>query len=184
MAKNKTEEKLIAKLEKTQVKTRGSKTASLEQNHTASKAETSQMLANILYWRGYEIVKSDEECAERLTEFFERIIETGEIPTVEKMSLALGTTRKTVHEWENRGDSRGDLIKKAKEVLASFDAEMAANGKIDRSVYIFRSKNFFGMKDVQDVVITPNNPLGNGKSAEELQEAYLESIGGDVIVQD
>ena len=34
---------------------------------------------------------------------------------------------------------------------------MVTEGKINPVVYIFRAKNYFGMKDQQDLVLTPNN---------------------------
>ncbi len=39
-------------------------------------------------------------------------------------------------------------------------------------------KNFFGMKDQTDVVITPNNPLGDTPSEDELRKR----IASDVII--
>ena len=42
-----------------------------------------------------------------------------------------------------------DIVKKAKDLIATYDATFAQNGKQNSAVYIFRSKNFYGMKDVQ-----------------------------------
>lgn len=157
---------------------RGSKSASVEANLSASKDEVRQIMSNVLYWYKREIVKSDEECAERLDEFFSHCNETGEIPTVEKMCLSLGTDRATVWEWQNKGvhgPGRANMIKKAKEIMAGIDAELVQTGKIPQVVYIFRGKNYYGMKDQTDVVITPNQPMGEQKSAEELAE-YVDSL--------
>jgi len=157
---------------------RGSKSASVEKTTTASKDEIKQILQNSLYWYKREIVKSDEECADRLNEFFIHVADTGEIPTVEKMCLALGTTRGTVWEWEQGrlGQARADMIKKAKEILASLDAELVSRGKIPQVTYIFRAKNFFGMKDQQDYVITPNNPLGSGAEPKQIADKYQATL--------
>lgn len=157
---------------------RGSKSASIEKTMTANKDEIKEILKNSLYWYKREIVKSDEECAERLNEYFARLAETGEIPTVEKMCLALGTTRTTVWEWEqgNKGQGRSNMIKKAKEILASLDAELVARGKIPQITYIFRAKNFFGMKDQQEYVLTPNNPLGQEGDSATMAKKYKEAL--------
>ena len=157
-------------------KKRGSKSASIEATTTATNEEISEMLANSLYWYKRECVKTDEECAERLNEFFERVQATGEIPTVEKMCLALGTVRKVVWDWEHgsKGQIRSDMIKKAKEILAAMDAELVSRGKIPQVTYIFRAKNFFGMSDQTQLVITPNNTMGDQSSAEQLAEAYVD----------
>lgn len=151
----------IATRQTKEVKKRGSKSASVEKNCTATTDEIKQIIGNSLYWFNYPIVKSDEECAERLNEFFKHCNETGEIPTVEKMCLALGTIRQTVWKWENGelGSVRSDMIKRAKEILASVDAELVSTGKLPQITYIFRSKNFFGLTDKQELVVTPNNPM-------------------------
>lgn len=146
---------------------------SVEKHLTATNAEIKESLSNILYWRKHEAVKTDEECAERLDEFFTRMNETGEIPTVEKMALALGVSRQAVWQWETGlygTPERQKMIKKAKEILAALDAELVSKGKIPQVTYIFRAKNFYGMRDQAEVVITPNNPLGSETSAEEIQK--------------
>ena len=105
--------------------------------------------------------KNDEELCERLDWFFQTCQETQQLPTVEKMCLALSMPRSTVFDWE-AGNTRGlgpdtsDIIKKAKNLIASMDAELAQEGKIQPVVYMFRAKNYYGMKDQQDVVVTPN----------------------------
>ena len=45
--------------------------------------------------------------------------------------------------------------------------------------YIFRAKNFFGMRDQQEVVLTPNtSPLGEQQDTEALKQKYLENTYG------
>ena len=167
------------RIARTAILPRGSKSASVEATTTATREDIKQITGNILYWYKRDIVKTDEECAERLDEFFKHVNETGEIPTVEKMCLALGTTRKVVWDWETgktHGGRRAAMIQKAKEILAAIDAELVSHGKIPQVTYIFRSKNFFGMRDQTDVVITPNNPLGEGSTAEELQKRITDGV--------
>lgn len=163
-------------------KKRGSKSASIEATTTATNEEIKQIMTNVLYWYKREIVKTDEECADRLNEFFKRLNDTGEVPTVEKMCLALGTTRTTVWEWEKGrlGPARSNMIKKAKEILAALDAELVSKGKIPQITYIFRAKNFFGLSDKQELVLTPNQPLGADSDPAELQKR----IEGSVIMEE
>ena len=75
---------------------------------------------------------------------------------------------------------RMDLIKKAKGFIASFESEMVTEGKINPVVYIFRAKNYFGMKDQQEVVLTPNQPLGDSPDQKQLEER----IAGSVVVEE
>lgn len=143
-------------------KKRGSKSASIEATTTATSEEISEIIQNSYKWFNYPEVKTEDECAERLNLFFAECAKTGEIPTVEKMCLALGTYRKKVWDWENGvgvTSSWCNMIKKAKQILASMDAELVSRNKIPQVTYIFRAKNFYGMQDKQEVVLTPNNPL-------------------------
>ena len=50
------------------------------------------------------------------------------------------------------------------------------NGKINPVSGIFLMKNNFGYADKQEVVLTPNNPLGDTTPVAELEEKYLESV--------
>ena len=72
------------------------------------------------------------------------------------------------------------MIYKAKEILAGIDAKLVSMGKIPQVTYIFRAKNFFGMKDQQDLVVTPAQPLGDSPDQKQLEER----IAGSVVVED
>ena len=161
-------------------KNRGAPPVQALENRVAS-ADVQKSLKSVLRWYGRDFVKTDEECAERLQEFFQVLSETGELPSVEKMALALGTTRQSIWNWENGikcSPARQQMIKQAKEMLAAMDADLVSNNKIPQVTYIFRAKNFFGMKDQTDVVITPNNPIG----AEVPEEELRKRIAGDVVI--
>ena len=54
------------------------------------------------------------------------------------------------------------------------DAELVSRGKIPQVTYIFRAKNFFGMKDQTDLVVAPANPLGDISDAETIKDKYAE----------
>lgn len=150
---------------------------------TGAKSEDiSRCIRNCMTFYGLPIVKSDEECRERLEWFFDTCGQTGQLPTVEKMVMSLGAVKSTVFNWEN-GDGcsqvRMNLIKKAKEFIASFESEMVTEGKINPVVYIFRAKNYFGMKDQQDVVLKPENPLGETVDQARLEATIIQE--SDVI---
>ena len=57
--------------------------------------------------------------------------------------------------------------------------DYAQNGKINPVAAIFLMKNHFGYQDKQEVVLTPNNQLGEAASPEELQQKYIESSASD-----
>ena len=143
----------------------------------AKSEDITRCIRNCLMFYDKPIVKSDEECRQRLYEFFDVCGETGQLPTVEKMVMALGAVKSTVWQWENGNGcsaTRTNLIKKAKEFIASFEAEMVTEGKINPVVYIFRAKNYFGMKDQQDVVVSPREPLGATMDLSQLESTIVE----------
>lgn len=136
-------------------------------------------LTPVLYW--YELgvrekCMTDDEIEDRTIFFFQRCAETGERPTVEKYALALGYTRKALSDWENgyrQSARRADIIKSAKENLAAFDADLASSGKMNPVPYIFRAKNYYGMKDQTDIAIEPKQSISDA-SAEEIATKYQE----------
>ena len=144
----------------------------------------SQTLTQILKWFNMPKVKTDEELEERIIFFFETCIKTGEMPTWEKLALACGVHRGTLWEWESGGKGstprRADLLKKAKEFMASYDAEIVANNKMPPVAYIFRAKNYYGMKDQVDYTITPKHQIGEVASVEEIAKR----IEGAVVIED
>ena len=148
-----------------------------------TKAEDiKRIMKDCLMFYDKPLVSSDEECRERLEWFFDTCGETGQLPTIEKMIMALGATKSTVWNWENGmgcSAERMNIIKKAKEFIASFESAMVTEGKINPVVYIFRAKNYFGMKDQQDIVVKPDNPLGDYQSPEELAKRIDGSVAED-----
>ncbi len=180
MAKNKPNDKLVEQGEQIVKKKRGSKSASLAHNTSAKADDIRRIGASLLKWYNMEKAVTDEEIRERLEMYFVETLKAGEIPTVEEMSLALGYPRQTIWRWEvgeeGSTPARRDLIKKAKELLASFDAKMVQEGKINPVTYIFRAKNYFGLKDQQEYVLTPNNPLGDIKDSGEIRQRLSDGV--------
>lgn len=47
---------------------------------------------------------------------------------------------------------------------------------INPVVYFFRAKNYFGMKDQQDVVIRPESPLGDTVDRDRLEATIVQEL--------
>lgn len=134
----------------------------------------------VTYFQGLPMVQTDVDVANRLNMFFDRCHETGEAPTVEKMCLALGTYYVKVNEWEHNrrlrpgmSQATTEMIRKAKQMIAAYDAELVMSGQLNATAYFFRSKNYYGMKDQVEQVIT----------SKEIEQTYedLEKRYGEVI---
>lgn len=125
------------------------------------KQLVSTLLNQVLVEYKQPKVKSDEELEQRLNDYFMRCANTGQVPTVEEMAMSTGYTQATIWDWEmgrRKGfsNSTAEIIKKAKEFLKTFDAKMVISGKLNFLAYCFRAKNYYGMVDKQEMVLTPN----------------------------
>lgn len=60
-------------------------------------------------------------------------------------------------------------------MIAAFDAELAVRGLINPVVYIFRGKNYYGMRDQQDVSVTHTARVEDGLTQEEIRRRLLEN---------
>ena len=95
---------------------------------------------------------------------------------------AIGIDKNTAWDWANRtmgNPARSTFIKKVQQVCALYREGLMEDGKVNPVTGIFWQKNYDGMKDQQEVVLTPNqNPLGEQKDAESLKQKYLENTYG------
>ncbi len=120
----------------------------------------------------------------RLEEYFTLCATNDMRPNVPSMALSLGIDRRTLWKWAN-GDGKGknseirDTIKRAYALLNILIEEYMQTGKINPVSGIFLMKNNFGYADKQEVVLTPNNPLEDQTSNEELEQRYLESVADE-----
>ena len=92
--------------------------------------------------------------------------------------LAIGIDKETAWNWLNRASTNPllvDFIKKVQKICSVYRENLMSDGKVNPVTGIFWQKNYDGMKDQQEVVLTPNNPLGEQKDAEELSRKYLET---------
>lgn len=166
------------------VKKKRGNSFSIEDNMTATSDEISRAIVNATRYISATPCKDDDEVAERINQFFDDCAMRGVIPKWESLALSLGVTRATAWNWATgKGCSavRTRMMQRAKDILSAIDAELVATGKIPQVVYIFRAKNFYDMRDQQDVVVTANNPLGDAEDTKSLTEKYstLIEIGED-----
>lgn len=130
-------------------------------------------------------MREPEQVSERIRQYFGICIEDDMKPSVAGMACAFGVDRKTIWAWANGVDSAyippqsRNYIKKAYQNLNAQMEDYMQNGKINPVAGIFLMKNNMGYQDKQEVVLTPNNQLGEAASAEELQQKYIEAAASD-----
>lgn len=140
-----------------------------------------QLLEHAFKYWNVPTAKTDEEIQERIKFYFSDCHNAGVRPTLEGCALAIGITTQTFKRWAD-GESkleldRYDLAKRVRTVLAYFDAELFMNGKLNPVAYIFRSKNFYGMKDQVETIVKKDDPLGETKTESEIMKV----IDADVV---
>ena len=138
---------------------------------TEDKGAIQAVLSETLQWydRGQDRPKTDEEIYQRTREYLQSCIDRGQRPTVENYCLSLGYARQTVGEWRNGHNcsaSRMDVIKNAFDCFAAFDAGMATRGDLNPILYFFRAKNYYAMRDQQDIILTPNAGISDETAAD------------------
>lgn len=149
---------------------------SIANGDTERNKEIARCVGNLSKYLGRKPPVSDEQCAERINEYFRDCQTNHMTPTVEGMSLAIGVVRKTVWEWENGVNctpTKRDIIRQAKEILSALDAELVANNKIPQVVYIFRAKNYYGMSDQQEITVNTGCQGEKELDAEGIAKRYL-----------
>lgn len=96
--------------------------------------------------------------------------------------LAIGIDKGVAYDWLNKGSAnreRADFVKKVQYICATAREGLMEDGKINPVVGIFWQKNYDGLKDQQEVVLTPNtSALGEQKDAETLQRKYIDQTYG------
>ena len=143
-----------------------------------------QLLEHAFKYWNVPTAKTDEEIQERIKFYFSDCHNAGVRPTLEGCSLAIGITVQTFKNWADKESKseldRYELAKRVRTVLAYFDAELFMNGKLNPVAYIFRSKNFYGMKDQTETIVKKEDPLGEMKTESDI----MKIIDVDVIEND
>ena len=133
-------------------------------------------------------MESEEEVAQRLSDFFALYAQADLKPTVAGMAMALNAHSRqwlwsVTHDQPlgGRGNettlppSVTDLIKKAYILMENqWEAYMMA-GKLNPVTGIFLGKNNFGYQDKTEYVLTPNQNTDSDYSAEDIRARYINS---------
>ena len=142
-------------------------------------------------WPAVDMTKP-EAVTERIGNYFRICAEDDMKPSVAGMALAFGMDRRRL--WEivngvvgtnsvthNVAPEARDSLKKAYYFLNAQMENYMQNGKINPVAGIFLMKNNMGYADKQEVVLTPNQQLGDQVPAEDLEKKYLEDVIGTTI---
>lgn len=124
-------------------------------------------------------MQNPEEVEKRVTEYFTICAEEDMKPSMAGLALAFGVTRQYVWMLQNEVKGKNaevvNIIKKAVQILDTQMVDYMQNGKINPVSGIFIMKNAYGYVDKQEVIVTPQSPLGDTKDNKALEEQYINS---------
>lgn len=135
----------------------------LPTRYEAKANDVTTVMGNIMDFTKQPRPTTEDEYVQRFDWYFCYCRDNGVKPTVESFGLAMGwSSRDTIERYERGvgGAFLADMVKKGKYVIQTFMSMMAMNGDINPAIWIFYTKNFFGMVDVKQVVVTGND-VGN-----------------------
>ena len=128
---------------------------------------------------------------ERIDNYFQIMFLDDMKPTVGGLAMALGLDRRELWSLVNKQPHHGiykplnlkpevwDVVKKAYDFMGILWEDYMQNGKINPVSGIFLGKNNYGYRDQQEVVLTPNSPLGSDVASEDIEKKYLDSVAVD-----
>ena len=129
-------------------------------------------------------ISDPEQVANRIGDYFDFCEQNDKKPGMAGLANWIGVDNTTLNSWrrgEYRAATHSPIIKKAAQVLEELWEDYMLNGKVNPVSGIFLGKITFGYKDVQDYVITPNNPLGSDGSPEQMAQKYQKALPGAAI---
>lgn len=135
---------------------------------------------------GRAVYKTEEELKVAIEEYFNSLIvsvvdENGVVigtkwrnkPTVGGMAVYLGIDRTTLHNY-SKSDPHFDTIKKAKDLIHSFNEQMLTEGKNPvGAINTLINTSKFWVSDQKNIRVEPVMPDNGAKSADEIS-AFLD----------
>ncbi len=103
------------------------------------------------------------------------------------MCMALGVGVEDLKRWSNGvapTPSIMEFAKKARSICSAFRESYMQDGKVNPVTGIFWQKNYDGLRDQQEHVVIPTNPLGEQPDPVRLQQKYLDSLPDPVEVEE
>lgn len=122
-------------------------------------------------------IESDEVCREECREFFELCLKYDIIPSIASLAVYLRVNVETIYSNMNNPNSPvGKCLQNAVQICHSLQEESTLHGNINPVLYMFLSKNYYGMKDTNTLSLTTqltDNTINNQNTMKVIQEQIL-----------
>ena len=118
--------------------------------------------------------ESVEKLEKDLGEYFKLCDETNTIPTVTAIGAWLHCDRDTIYNHANNPNSPFfGVLKNTINICHCFLENGAVDGKVNSVLYMFLSKNYFGLKDDKNITVTPATDSVNTPATMEALQKQL-----------
>ena len=123
---------------------------------------------------------SVEELVDEIGGYLDLCERTSVIPTITSLATWLHCDRDTIYNHANNPNSPFfGILKNVINICHSFLENGAVDGKVNGVLYMFMSKNYFGLKDDKNITVTPatNTDTNTPATMEALQKQIeLENV--------
>lgn len=101
-------------------------------------------------------LNSPEEMTEEILGYFQLCDDYNAVPGVISMANYLGINKAYMYQIANGDSELATPLKKAIDLIHDIQESAALKGAINNIVYIYCSKNYFGMSDNQTITLKPD----------------------------
>lgn len=149
----------------------------LPENKKQYNADSINFLRKVIPYERYKARKENiPELRRRFDEYLDECIQSGVRPANLQAYAALGISKVTAYNWEHGKDEQlKEFILYVKSFCSAYREKMMVDGEINNITGIFWQKNYDGLRDQQEHIITAQNPLGISQDENELAKKYLEN---------
>lgn len=120
-------------------------------------------------------ISDPKQVEQRIKDYFQFCMDNDRKPNIRGLGNWIGVDSETVMRWrrgEYRDETHCGLIRKAVAMLEEMWWDYGYDGKVNPANWIFIGKNAYGMKDQQEVVLTPNQPIQDAQDPAQIAERY------------
>ena len=131
-----------------------------------------------------QLFASREECIEEVEGYFKLCYDYNVLPTISSMALYLGMNRQYLYDTISTQTSDFcDILKNAVDTCQSYQELPALDGTLSAPTWIFTAKNYFNMKDTQDVNLSATNqPQTNPNTLNAIKDQIALENGDHTLI--
>lgn len=126
-------------------------------------------------FRNHVALEDTNALEKELFDYFQACYDYEMVPTISSMSCWLGVNRNVIYEVVANKGKNGDILSQAVDFCHSLNENGALSGSINSVLYMFLSKNYYGMQDNSTLNLTTGiqNPTINNEATMRVIQEQL-----------